>query len=263
MENRKIHGYIYIITNLINGKQYVGQTVRTIDKRFEGHIKDAKQNKKTYIINAIKKYGKENFKIEQIDIAYNQIELNLIEGVYISWFKTLAPNGYNLTDIINGKGKLHESTKEKLRIKANTPKRLKLASKNGKKSRGKVRNNSKSKYCGVHPRKDRWYAQYSLNGKRFHIGSYLLETDAAKAYDIKALQIFGSDTILNFPELRNDYLNCKIIINKSTNKKYDSKIKGVSFNKNQNKWFFRKNNKYKYFPNKEEAEKYALNYSSL
>lgn len=38
MEN-KIHGYIYLITNKINGKQYVGQTVETIKERFSKHLK--------------------------------------------------------------------------------------------------------------------------------------------------------------------------------------------------------------------------------
>ena len=30
--------YIYLITNKINGKQYVGQTIRTIEERWKGHI---------------------------------------------------------------------------------------------------------------------------------------------------------------------------------------------------------------------------------
>jgi len=263
MEN-KVYGYIYLITNLINGKQYTGQTVLTIEERFKIHYDDSRRkNCKMVICRAIKKYGIKNFKIEEIDVAYNQEQLNLIEGVYMSWFNTLTPNGYNIKEIINGKGRHSKETREKLKKLANTPERLKLQSDKGIKTRGMVHSNSKSKYCGVHLRKKRWYAQYSLNGKRFHIGSYLLEIDAAKAYDLAAIKYFGNNTSLNFPELKQDYINGIITVNKSTNKKYNSKIKGVSFNKNQNKWFFRKNNKYKYFPNKEEAEKYALNYSSL
>ena len=37
MEDKEIYGYIYLITNLINKKQYVGQTVQTIEQRFKEH----------------------------------------------------------------------------------------------------------------------------------------------------------------------------------------------------------------------------------
>jgi group I intron endonuclease len=132
MENKKNYGYIYLITNLINGKQYIGQTVQTIKERFYGHI----SKKNPVISKAIKKHGRKNFKIEEIDVAYNQKELDLIEGVYISWFKTLAPNGYNITKIINGRGKHSEKTIEKIKTKSNTLERLKKSSEYGKKSRG-------------------------------------------------------------------------------------------------------------------------------
>ena len=55
-------GYIYKITNLVNGKSYVGQTIRTIEERWKQHIKDSKGNKDDfYLHRAIRKYGKENF----------------------------------------------------------------------------------------------------------------------------------------------------------------------------------------------------------
>ena len=34
---------IYKITNLINGKVYIGQTIRPMEERFERHLRDAKQ----------------------------------------------------------------------------------------------------------------------------------------------------------------------------------------------------------------------------
>lgn len=69
----KIHGYIYMITNLINNKVYIGQTIYPINSRFSRHIYLSKSKKPiTLISKTIKKYSIENFKIEQIDIAYNQ-----------------------------------------------------------------------------------------------------------------------------------------------------------------------------------------------
>ena len=58
-------GYIYIITNLITNKQYVGQTINTIQERFRAHISDAKnKTDNMYIHKSMNKYGIENFKVE-------------------------------------------------------------------------------------------------------------------------------------------------------------------------------------------------------
>lgn len=263
MENRKIHGYIYLLTNKINEMKYVGQTVRTIKDRFDGHISDSKHGK-NYINRAIKKYGIENFKIEQVDIAYNQEELNLIEGVYMAWFNTLTPNGYNIKNIIDGKGRHSKQTIEKMKITNSKPENLKLKSKNGKKSRGKGYLNSSSKYVGVYIKDNKYVSKICLNQKNIHLGYYNIESDAAKAYDISAIKYFGHDCNLNFSELRKDYIENKIIINKNTRQTNSkSGIKGIRSLKN-NKWIYRwfdktlNKNKSKCFDNLEEAKKYKL-----
>ena len=94
---------IYKITNLINGKVYIGQTIKTLDQRWKQHvcqIKYVKQqnNRKIcrYLHTAMSKYGINNFKIEMIDWATNQTELNYKEWLLIYKFNSLAPNGYNL-----------------------------------------------------------------------------------------------------------------------------------------------------------------------
>ena len=79
---------------MVNGKQYVGQTTRTLEQRWREHC--AANSQCTYLHNAIVKYGKENFKVEQIDIALDQEELDYKEQQYIKCYNTLAPNGYNL-----------------------------------------------------------------------------------------------------------------------------------------------------------------------
>ena len=101
--------YIYKITNLINNKIYIGQTVRTIKQRFNEHC----GNQNSTISNAIRKYGKENFKVEVIN-EFNTIdELNFFEEYYISLFNSLAPHGYNInTGGLNFQ--MHKITKEKL-----------------------------------------------------------------------------------------------------------------------------------------------------
>lgn len=87
-----MYGYIYKITNLINGKIYVGKRVKPqFDKYYWGSG--------LIIKAAIKKYGKENFKRELIQECFNDEELNICERF---WIKSLQANnpdiGYNITD---------------------------------------------------------------------------------------------------------------------------------------------------------------------
>jgi len=61
--------YIYAITNNINGKQYVGKTNFSLQKRFQEHIRDSKQRIKEHrpLYNAFNKYGIENFSIKVLE----------------------------------------------------------------------------------------------------------------------------------------------------------------------------------------------------
>ena len=89
---------IYKVTNIINGKLYIGQTTRFIQDRWERHINDALSNRlDTHFARAIRKYGPENFVVEQIDVASTQEELNEKEIYWIKFYNTVK-NGYNMTD---------------------------------------------------------------------------------------------------------------------------------------------------------------------
>lgn len=99
-------GYIYCITNKVNGKKYVGQTKTDIPTRWRGHKSDVTNPKaqKFAIHLAMQKYGIDNFNIQQIEKLENFTPeelsslLNDKEIFYIKSFQTLAPNGYNLTE---------------------------------------------------------------------------------------------------------------------------------------------------------------------
>ena len=230
----------------------------TIEKRFNKHISDSKRKiRKMVISKSIKKYGKENFKIEQIDVAYNQEQLNLLEGVYISWFNSLVPNGYNVTNIISGKGKLSKETKEKIKKKANDPNQIAKITNLGKNNRCKPYKDTSSKYCGVYLSYGKWVARYRLNNNLINLGTFLIEEDAAKAKDIAEIKL-NKNTILNFPKLREQYLKGEIIVNKCKRNKIYSNIKGVSFRKERNTWIYNKKGVRKSFKTKEEAENYAI-----
>ena len=92
--------FIYKISNDINNKVYIGQTIRPIEDRFQRHLSDAINNiLDTHFARAIRKYGKEHFFIEEIDKANNQEELNLKEQYWIRFYDSVN-DGYNETDAL-------------------------------------------------------------------------------------------------------------------------------------------------------------------
>jgi hypothetical protein len=86
---------IYKLTNKITGKQYIGQTVKSMAQRWRIHCSPTSGC--TYLSHAINKYGQENFLIEIVEHCNSLDELNKKEQDYIKLFNTLSPNGYNLT----------------------------------------------------------------------------------------------------------------------------------------------------------------------
>ena len=97
-------GYIYLVTNLINGKKYVGQTTRTIEKRWKEHQEGAFISRLDfYFYKALRKYGIENFEIKEIEQCSNEL-LDEKEIEYIEYYKSfyIYRQGYNLTR--GGKG---------------------------------------------------------------------------------------------------------------------------------------------------------------
>jgi group I intron endonuclease len=92
-----MYGLIYCATNTVNGKKYVGQTVKSAARRWQFHLKSAKDGSACALHCAIRKYGAEVFELETIGLADTLDELNKKETYYIGRLKTLAPDGYNLT----------------------------------------------------------------------------------------------------------------------------------------------------------------------
>lgn len=107
--------FIYKITNKINGKIYIGQTIRPIEIRFKAHCDVS--SKSRAIHSAIKKYGKENFSLELVQECISMDDLNRMEVFWIRWFNCISPNGYNLTDGGNNQ-RPSNITKERLSINA-------------------------------------------------------------------------------------------------------------------------------------------------
>ena len=115
-------GVIYLITNKINGKQYIGQAVCYSSnrpwgswRRWQAHVKNAKNNRCECRVleNAIRKYGENNFVVNDV-LECGRHELNKFEREYIEEYNTLVPNGYNLMSG-GGNGRVHSlSTRERM-----------------------------------------------------------------------------------------------------------------------------------------------------
>ena len=95
--------YIYVITNDINNKKYVGKTSLTIKERFAEHLRDCRKTteEKRPLYDAINKYGAEHFHIEEIEKTIDDITASERENYYINKLRTYVGfddcQGYNAT----------------------------------------------------------------------------------------------------------------------------------------------------------------------
>ena len=68
-------GYIYKIENKLNGKVYIGQTVKTVEKRFNQHKNNSNKDYFSQIVlyKAFNKYGIENFECVELEEIDNEL----------------------------------------------------------------------------------------------------------------------------------------------------------------------------------------------
>ena len=105
-------GFIYLITNNVNNKKYVGQTIGSIQERWNQHLRATRDKGSRHLYDAIKKYGYQSFSIQKIEEVLNE-QLNERECFWISYYDSFK-NGYNMTSGGEG-GYYYARTKEKRR----------------------------------------------------------------------------------------------------------------------------------------------------
>ena len=132
---------IYKLTNLVNGKLYIGQTIKTWKQRKAAYNTAIKSKNNQRIVNALRKYGWNRFSVEIIDKASTIEELNKLEEHYIAYLNTVE-EGYNTTNGGNNgvwtdahKQILKDAWSNERRIDAS--KRMKEQNKRTKNTRGK------------------------------------------------------------------------------------------------------------------------------
>ena len=87
---------VYLVTNTVNGKQYIGQTTQPVATRWSQHVHESRRAHLP-LYAAIRKYGCESFVLSVLDTAVSQEELNQKEKDFIEAYNTLDRDfGYNL-----------------------------------------------------------------------------------------------------------------------------------------------------------------------
>ncbi len=112
---------VYLLTNKVNGKMYVGQTSRPLEVRWQGHLGNARRKDSDMLVaRAIRKHGPEAFE-RRVLITSND-PVGEKEKEFIKLLHThVSEGGYNLT--YGGDGglpgyKFSDESKEKIRLKA-------------------------------------------------------------------------------------------------------------------------------------------------
>jgi len=148
-------GKIYLITNTINDKVYVGQTKLTLEQRFKEH---QQPSKKTAVSYAIQKYGKENFIIELLEEC-DITNLDEKETFYINKYKsyeqgynnTIGGGSQNISHTPEVRKKLSAAGKGKLLGEKNPAKRPEVRKKISEAQKNRVKNGEwKSPTTGGH-----------------------------------------------------------------------------------------------------------------
>jgi hypothetical protein len=126
-----MYGYIYLTTNTINGKKYIGQKAGQWNPDYKGSGVALK--------SALKKYGKEAFNVELLEIVQTKYEIDNKEIEWISKYNAVEDKSfYNLG--IGGKcwNRGIKNPKNSERMKLNNPMKSKEVREKAKETKRKL-----------------------------------------------------------------------------------------------------------------------------
>lgn len=214
MKQKNEYGVIYLITNLVNGKCYVGQTVQLYPlQRWAKHRDLSRKGDKRPLYHSIRKYGFENFKFEVLWHSFDKESLDLAENIFIQDKNAMTPNGYNLHEggawgrhLPETKVKISEASKRHMQ-NPETKRRALLVLEMCRKSPEiqtkrisacrKIKGHNTSGYLGVSKHGNKWIAQIAVNKKYFYLGRFSRKEDAALAYNFAAQEHLGESARMN------------------------------------------------------------------
>lgn len=94
---KNLRGIVYLITNVLNDKIYIGVSKRSFNQRYHAVNTWYRHVDNIPLKMAIKKYGWKNFKLFFVETEIKDEDLLFqLESYYAQLFNSYAPNGYNL-----------------------------------------------------------------------------------------------------------------------------------------------------------------------
>lgn len=169
---------IYLLTNTINGKQYVGQTTSGLNVRWNAHCGEVKRGSNCRIHKAIRKYGTDAF-VREILEEVDEESINLRE---IHWISQLNPV-YNMTK--GGEGMRGWSPNEETRAKQSYAKKGKKLSLETRKKLSIARSGERNFWYG------KGYLRVGENGSNY--GNRHSEETKAKIGAASRKRTMGKD----------------------------------------------------------------------
>lgn len=89
---------VYLITNDVNDKGYIGACTMPLERRWAGHRCWARKGRGYSLHSAMRELGIDKFHIQRIFSGYvSRSVMKTLEEYYIRSFQTMVPNGYNET----------------------------------------------------------------------------------------------------------------------------------------------------------------------
>lgn len=230
---------IYLITNLVNGKFYVGKsnhpTIRWGDHKKVAHGGKEKYPTEFFAIHAaLSKYGADNFRFEIIDELDNEQEAYRAETCWILLLcSNLKDFGYNCN--LGGEGgvKPNEETRKKLIASANKPERIKIASDTMKKQHqmhpgflSAVHRGNQYTKGRILPKEEREHLSQILTGRVVSEGTKQKMSEAQSGENHSQAKLTKKD-VLEIRELFNKLISGKKQFCETIAKKYNVNPKTI------------------------------------
>ena len=95
---------VYLITNNVNSKKYVGVTIRSVEERYREHIREAESGSRWLLHCAMRKYGSSNFSLDVLEVDVPDEDAGDRERYYIQFHNTYYVNGYGYNMTLGGNG---------------------------------------------------------------------------------------------------------------------------------------------------------------